>query len=285
MFEISELIKKRNAGFVLTELIIATTLGLLLLSALIEVYLSTQRSIQLQVALYQNQQRAKEVIDFLSSEISKAGYVGCAYLTDDFPVTPYLSYSLSANNKLSGHGDASITVRYMEFPGADVLVPMRNSSTLFINAAIRFMKGDILVISDCNQAEIFEVGQISMVEGMQKIQPKMPLRHLFNRYAEVGRLQVNNFYVAKTNRRYPDGSLIYTLTIQDINRHTFEIIEGMSALQIRYSSNQDGHMIDQAAEHVRIWGNVQGVSLDFQIKYLSGNKEWHMYVPLKKVVT
>ena len=71
-------------GSILIELMLVMVIGLLLISFLLETYTTSKQSYALQSALSQLQDNAKTAIDILKSDIHKAGYIGCPYLSHDF---------------------------------------------------------------------------------------------------------------------------------------------------------------------------------------------------------
>ena len=74
------------SGSILIELMLSVAIGLLLMSGLIEIYLTSQRAIKLQKQLLEIQTNAQLVSDILHTEIKKSGNIGCAKLTDEFPI-------------------------------------------------------------------------------------------------------------------------------------------------------------------------------------------------------
>ena len=69
----------------LIELMIALTISFLVLAALLEMYLGSQRSYKLQTALSDIQYNATSAIAFLTADIQAAGGIGCQCLSADFP--------------------------------------------------------------------------------------------------------------------------------------------------------------------------------------------------------
>lgn len=260
---------KSHSGFGLIELMIAVTIGLLLLSMILQIYLTNLNSYRLQLALNQVQQNAKTAIDILNTEIHQAGYIGCAHLTYDFPIFSYPPYTLMSHNKISSQKVDEITIRRADFPAAVLIEPMQDTSILSVSHHVRFSSGDILIISNCNQAEIFEVKEIKSFQGGQKIISHYPLHHQYEQQTEVSRFVINTYFIANTHRRYANGKPIYSLFVKDINQRKSELIEGIQQMRIRYLINHD-----EAS-------SVAGVSIDFNVVSQSLNKVWHLYAAME----
>lgn len=270
---------KKYSGTILIELMLAVALGLLLVSFLLGIYIASQRSYRLQAALTQIQDNAKTAITILKSDIRKAGYIGCPRLTHDFAVASYPPYSLTPQNKLVG-GDSEIIVRHVEFPGVVLNELMRDDLTLYTSMDVRFSAGDTLVISDCKAAEIFQVKKIFFLQHLQKIIPTHPLHNRYEPYAEISRLEVNKYLIAKTKRKNQDGSPVYSLFIEDINLYRTELVQGINRMQIFYSVDRGGKLIDTAADEIADWSKVVGVAIDLDLIAFPIKKTWHMYVAL-----
>jgi hypothetical protein len=71
-----------NKGFSLVETLLAAFLGLLLVSGLIEVYLSVKTLYPLQDAFARMQENGRFSVHFLRVSLREAGYVGCVDITN-----------------------------------------------------------------------------------------------------------------------------------------------------------------------------------------------------------
>jgi type IV pilus assembly protein PilW len=67
----------KQAGFTLSELMIAMVLGLLLLGSVIGVYLSNSKTAQLNTVLGELQNSARTSFELLANDIRRSGYIGC----------------------------------------------------------------------------------------------------------------------------------------------------------------------------------------------------------------
>jgi type II secretory pathway pseudopilin PulG len=228
-------------GFTLIETMVTMLVGLLLLSVLLEIYVSANKSLKLQTALYHIQDNAQQAIAVLSREIQQAGNIGCPRLSKDFPIIPFASYELNANNKLFGSNLNELIVRYALYPNNFLSENMRNKQSIMTNKEVHFNPGDILLISNCKQAEIFRVKQIlDHTNGWQEIIPLIPLHNKYQQPAEVSKFIINKFYIAASNTRGFNGKFINALFLEDIHHYKTELIPGINQMRIQYTIRQGG---------------------------------------------
>jgi Tfp pilus assembly protein PilW len=266
----------------LIELIITIAIALLLLSVIFEMYLANVRTYRFQNALYQLQANAKTAIDILTTAIHRAGYIGCAPLTADFPVAPYLSYSLTPHNKIHSTEANELVIRHMSVANAVLVEPINSTGSLSVSHHVRFAPGDILMISDCKQADIFQVKEVKRVRGRQIIYPVHPLQYQYDQQAEVGQLHITTYFIAKTRRKNRDGTPIYSLFVKDQQKRAAELVENVKKMTIRYAINQDANtrgrtIIEVTQDKIDDWSKVVGVAIDLTLTSLPLEKDWHLY--------
>lgn len=270
-----------EVGMVLIEVILAITIGLIIISVLMEIFLTSQQSSRLQSALYSIQDNADAAIAILSNEIHQAGMLGCARLTHDFPIIQHGEYQLTTKNKLLGTTKNAITVRYAKYPHSFLKEAMQDDVTLHASEQNHFASGDILIISDCNQAEIFMAEKVKLKHGIQEITASTPLHNRYKQFAEISTLIVNTFYAAKTNRKNRDGTPVYALFLEDRLHHKSELIANVNQLNIAYTINHAGQLLDVSSNEVKNWAEVLGVAIDLDLQVPPIKKRWHMYAALQ----
>lgn len=269
------------AGIFLIEALLSVMLSGLLLSVLYEMYLINHQSYHLQSTLMRIQTNANTAIKILTDEIKMAGYIGCGKLTKDFPLNTS-SFTLTLGSRLIGLAENAFVVSRAEFPNANLLEPTTDDNTLLTNNVIYFKPGDILIISDCKAAEIFRILEVHTLKDRQKIIPVKPLQHKFDQFAEVSHLQINKFYVAKTNRTHADGSNVNALFMENINGEKMEIVEDVQQMHILYAVKQDNKIIHKPATGIIDWSTVFGVAIDLDFYSSFHKKTWHVYVALNE---
>lgn len=263
----------------LVELLISFSISLLLLGLLIEIYLSTHRSVQIQNALYTIQENGKSASAIFTSAIHQSGHIGCARLTHDFPLISHSSYQLNASNKIHGtHHE--VTVRYMEYPNIVLNKNMKDDQILYAGNEIIFKPADIVIISNCKHAEIFSIKHIHFKNGSQEIVPSRPLHYSYEKFSELGLLAVNRYYIAKTNRINQNGQPVYALFLQTIHGQKTELIENIKNMKITYTIKQAKKLKEIYAEQIFDWSQVAGAAIDINLYAGPLEKTWHIYAAL-----
>ena len=247
---------------------ISLALSLLLFTLIFQLYLTTQRSIHIQTAFNQIQFDANTAINQLRSSIHKAGYIGCARLSADFPIHGWSNHTLTVRSKLHANTEGPISVSYAEGAHISLLEPMRDHSFMLATKQMHYSVGDILIISNCAHADIFQIKQIIVSHGMQKIIPVSPLRYQYDKYSEIARLIQNEY-------RIEQGG---TLFVKDIHHRRIALADHIDAMRINATVNQHGRYVDVPANAVEDWSKVGGVSIAFIVSSTPYKKIWHAYI-------
>lgn len=180
---------KLETGFSIVEFSVATTIALIIMAAVTQVYLSSRTTYGVQEGLSRVQENGRFAIDFISRDVRMAGYTGCtdestkikedvggalveygpgkflrgyAYkgtggiaLNDWAPTLPA---SLFADGDVLAYNDV-IVIRRASEEGIQVATPAMTttSSALHVAAGNDFAQGDIVLVSDCLSADIFQI--------------------------------------------------------------------------------------------------------------------------------
>ena len=126
----SQTFKKQSAGFSLIELMIAMLIGLIILSGVIQIVISSKRSYLDNQAISQIQENARFALDTLGREVKVAGYFGCMPL-DDGEVESVVA------------GYANYLTRGNELPSVEVI---RNGALPTGIDAADVLSGDVLIV-------------------------------------------------------------------------------------------------------------------------------------------
>ena len=209
-----------DSGVTLLEMMAAVVISMVLILLLTSMYVNMHHVLASQHAMQAQQNSALNVIDIIRDEIGMAGHIGCARLSSEFIVHSLSSYSLSIDNFMVVN-PRNITVRYQSFPGDVLLNDSSSRAVLMTDASVRYRSGDILVISDCLHAEIFQASDVVMRGYIQHITPITPLRYQYHKYAEIGLLVIRQYYLDRD----------HTLTRRDIDGRKTEIMSGVNNLE------------------------------------------------------
>jgi len=172
-------LKSRQSGFTIVELMVAATLGLLILGGAISMFISNKRVYTEQDEMGRLQENARFAMDLLVRDIRMAGYAGCADdvaevvnhvngYDDPSDIHYFIAVegSESASNWLPGNssdqvanmvaGTDGVTIRYLAPTDIYVVPPYMTVSSAAIHTTTDsgLEKGDIISIMDCSSADI-----------------------------------------------------------------------------------------------------------------------------------
>ncbi len=191
-------------GLSLVELLIAMTLGLILISGVIVVFVGSKRSSDIASAMSDMQENGRFALNALASDIRMAGYQGCfdanrgvvTIIADDSPTTDLKKTAISgaivkSNSKWEpplalGVATAAITAptKNKPVPGTHTLAvqfgrandvelagPLAVGGAADSSGPIKLKKdpglqsGDLAIISNCEGGELFEVTGVASDAG------------------------------------------------------------------------------------------------------------------------
>ncbi|MBF0185039.1 MAG: PilW family protein [Magnetococcales bacterium] len=273
---------KANAGFSLLELMIALTIGLLLLSGLLTIFASAKQTYTLNDQLARLQENGRLAMELLSREIRMTGYWGCTAQTT--PVNQLNSpHSLSwiINNRLRGYdhltpGTLAASLQGVALPGSDVIVLTAiDNQPLTITShdacAARFtlaqshdlQPNELVSVSDCRQTTLFQIIQAD--GGNRTLTHGAAGGSIGNQSACLGgdcsgncasawyqyapgtplsRLRSIAFYIGTGTHGEP--ALFWQLLNRGDTLQRNELVQGVANLQILYGRDNDG---DRVANH------------------------------------
>ena len=170
-------LKKQQLGLSLIELMIAAAIGIFLTAGLIQLFTSSQQTYRIQDNQSRLQENLRFAFDFISHDIRMADHAGCkSNPVED--ITNHLN-ALSAEYDMGLHNFATGGVIGMNGPtgeagaadapdnisilkaidsGVVITAPMGNSaSDINISTGGNLELGDLILIADCESADIFQV--------------------------------------------------------------------------------------------------------------------------------
>lgn len=194
-----------HKGFSLVELMIAVVLGLILMTGVIQMFVSTKMAFSSQQALSRVQETGRLAVEFMSRDVRMAGYLGCSTL-DSAAVNVLKSSTDFNNNWLAfikgyhidnvGSGASEVTgLTHAPLNNTDLfvvrggavsgtIVTADNSDTTLFSALKTTLangcsdgssklndlcSGDIVVEADCAGAVVFQITQAQNISGIVNI--------------------------------------------------------------------------------------------------------------------
>lgn len=291
-------IRFKQRGLTLVEIMIAVTISLVLLAGIMQIFMSSKQSYNIQQALSRVQENARLVTDIMLRDITAAGYMGCLGATTEVvntlnDQTANYNYAVAIEGTEGGASPDSITIRrVIEGMSVPVVEPMAN-----LTAPIKLDTGnlnyaslkqwDVVTVSDCAGAAVFMItndpaasdeGIIQRSVGAGNSAPETSINNgQFNTTDDLQRIFGSDS--ATTAKLYRIGSFSYQVQPSDSGKTTSlflsgeELVEGVEDLQIEYgianspASPSTPTIAEQYvdADSVTNWDDVISIRMTFVV--------------------
>lgn len=300
--------RKAQGGVGIVEIMVALVVGALLIAGLSQVYTSGRMAYVLQDDMSRLQENGRFAFQVLSREARVAGYFGCRRNID---ITNVLRSSNQVENFLFNFNEP---VQGFEAAGAgwtpalpngvaglnpaagsDILVlrsaassqisvvapfrigPSQNSANTQVSAPHDLRPDDIVLISDCNTATVFQItntqgNNVVVHNSGGSVSPGNSTTNLgaFDDGSHVSRVTSTIFYIAPGTGGRP------ALFRRSNIRPAEELADGVERMTVRYGVDRNGDgIVDEYARASRVqnqgwWGNVASVRISL---LLSGARD------------
>jgi type IV pilus assembly protein PilW len=307
-------------GFSLIEMMIAITIGMFILAAMVIAYTSGKQTYRVQENLSRVQENGRFALETIARDIRLADYNGCYSKTvnpvNNLNTSTAFAYNFTvgiegseatAANTWSPTLDASIsgaspppksmtdviTVRGPA-PGTMALYPTppymtTTAAAIHLDAGTGFQVGDVVVISDCSSANIFQItnmtqssssSQVSVVHNSGAGSPGNLTSNLSKIYlgdAELMKIQTLTYYIGTstcvgTNTCVAGTSSLWRKAGTNAPE---ELAEGVDDLQILYGEDTDGDLTANryvaANAASLVMKNVMSVRISLLLRTLDNN--------------
>jgi type IV pilus assembly protein PilW len=288
----------KQAGFGLVELMIAVTLGILLSTAVVQVFLATSTSSKMLDSMAQIQENARFAMRFLSREIRMAGYMGCSSIgaasfnniaeptsiANFSPATALVGFDdVGAGDAMSAvEGTDRFTIRRAsdEFVTITGNLTPDNANIKIEDNSIGFVKSDFVMVTDCLNGDMFRITNTPKKKGegtatlthANGSNSDNRLSKIYTGEAEVFGFQVTDFFIADTGRKSSAGNPVnalyfqrLTLTSGGVTTGPVELVEGIENMQLSYGvdTNADRAVdVYQTGAEVADWATVLSVRIE-----------------------
>jgi type IV pilus assembly protein PilW len=292
---------RHQRGLSLVELLIGMTLGLVLTSAIVQIYLSGRRNQQVQESLTGRQEAARFAAQAIERDAKMAGFRGClrdtgsvrnslvdaADFLNDYGqyVTgfdgggggwdPGLPPSIDEANPTPGTD--VLTLRTAEDPGgvfltADMASADADMETREDFGAAPLVVGDVVAVADCGGAAIFQISSFDKDTGAivhdigGGLVPGNENKDLDRRFplgSQIFRLRTTTYFIAASaNGTGP------ALWRRDGANPAVELAEGVENMQVLYGEDTDGNRAPDVyvtADGVGDWLQVVAVQISLLV--------------------
>lgn len=245
-------------GLSLVELMVAMTIGLIILAAISSLFVSSKQTYTAQDSLSRLQENARFAMQFLIKDIRLAGYFGCLNTVDTSTTNTALNGGTNFNNNIffsvegvenaSGTwsrsasaiptamkaGTDAFAVRFADESAAANIAPgmLNGYSDLNVDSAASFIPNDIVIISDCEGSDVMKITGIA---GNTLQHSAGSLRKAYEPPARIIKITTRQYFV---RTKTVDGKPIPVL-IREENGTANELVEGIENLQVLYGEDTD----------------------------------------------
>jgi len=178
---INSKIMRKQLGISLVEIMVALVISIFLLGGVIQVYIANKTSYRFSDASSRIQENARFALETISSDLRMTGYWGCAQFianNNDHLVNNLNTASASYNAALHDfigadaisatvndglNGSDSLTVSGSKAAQNIILAPFMTTveSDIEVSATTAIAEEDIVIISNCQGADIYEVSAVA----------------------------------------------------------------------------------------------------------------------------
>lgn len=248
---------KTQRGFSLVEAMVAMVISLVLIAGIVQIYLSNKETYRFGEAVSRVQESGRFGLDFLATEIRMADFWGCtAFGGMSSDLNPagagYIDFLNAGDGGLVGtEGGAdpdSITIAGAFDRGITVQEPYMPtvSASLFISQDSGLQDDDIIMVSDCEQGDIFQVTNIQAGTGGNSGKNSLvhntgtslnltgDLSKTYEGDASVYQMMQRTFFIADNPVGEP------ALFMSENGAAAEELVDGVEDMQITYGEDTDG---------------------------------------------
>ena len=311
---------RNQRGISLVELMISITIGLILMTGVVQLFLSSRATFSTQQALSRVQETGRLAMEFLADDIRMAGYMGC--------MSRNLNFHNTLNNASSLQYDFGVSIEGLddvgatpdaEYPanilqGTDALVVRsaggnsvgvtknNDSAQLFAeNTGVAatcdvgedsfsgLCENDILVVSDCSKARVFQVTNLQTTGGTVEVNVvhsgadadpgnaetswggNSNPEETFGPDSEIIKMNTSIYYVAAGTSGMPS-------LWQQINGGTAqELLEGVQDMQLLYGRDTTGDNVPDDYQEADVittanaWEDVSAVRVQLLVQSTDDN--------------
>lgn len=289
-----------QGGLSLVEILVALGISAVLLTGVIQIFISSKQSYRMLEATSRLQENGRFAVSFLTEDLRMAGYTGCysgtpgnieTILNDPNNYNWDLSAPLEGNewtgggwtpaldSSISGqvlNGTDVIVTRGLASDGINLVSPFSDSAQLFVDpGGNNINDGDILMVTDCSSASMFQVTNQQVTGGGTRVNivhsssgswtpgnSGPQLANSFGDDAEVARFETNVYYIGTGASGGP--ALFRRSLITGGTMQAQELVDGVEDMQILYGEDTDSDGVANryvTANNVADMANVVSVRI------------------------
>jgi Tfp pilus assembly protein PilW len=270
---------------------ISLVLGLMILNGFFILYVSIEKNNDVIFALTTIENNETITHALLDRDIRATGDLGCTMWQEGLPFHNGTSFTVTSENRIEPYvtdemksGTEGFIVRHASLVNGRTLKAMQTNDVLSVTEHPAFSSGDLLFISDCKSIDFFIAKLIEKHAGSQTITAFMPLSRTYHADAEVGRFEINAYFISQTDRFDALGQPINALYIKQGESAKKELVEGIDSMEIMYDISEEGQRIKVSSNELTDGSKVTGVSIKMifsSLDVVSLQKTDYLYVALQ----
>ena len=263
-------IGRKQQGLTLVEILVALVISLVLMIGVTQIFVANKVTYRTQEGLARLQENGRYAINRIAKSVREAGYFGCAGMEITNPNViannpPADLSSINIETAIDGDDNVTSGNAFNAKAGTDIitlrgagdegvgltgnLTPI-NANIQISNGYDKFDADDLIMITDCRTADLFRATSVSTgntggvkitIAHSQSSNTSNNLSKPYGSDAFVLRPFIHSYFIRDTGRDNDAGDDIYALYYQDMNANVFELVEGVSDLQVLYGVDQDGN--------------------------------------------
>lgn len=252
----------RQHGFGLVELMVAMTLGLVVLVAVGYLYIGSRQAFRTNDNMARMQENARYALDIMARDIRMAGYIGCPNLAAVTPTSVASAPAMTAADAItgwdtgSGPGTTGDAIQIMAAVSGGVqltaALPAATAEVKIQSNPFGFKANDILALSGCNNVDLVKVSAVAG-GGPTTITHAGARLGSYTATDMVMKVERYAYFISGTGLRR-----------SSLNEGTAELIDGIRDMQIVYGVDTDSNGtpdVYQNAAAVADWRRVVSVRI------------------------
>jgi type IV pilus assembly protein PilW len=278
-----------HKGFSLIELLSSLAIGLICILVVVEVFVDYKKTHSIENAVAEIQENGRFAAHILYNSVEQAGFIGCAKLTEIFPVDDDgvmpINKLTFADSFLASQGENNqwypvlpeifklkpkantdvIIVHNMDVISANLLNPLMNDDEFFVSLEPKFKKGNDVIISDCKHAVLLHLQSVyrSVAKKYQRIIVADKINQSFVvGAAEVGRIKTRAFFIGQTSRKNRAGKKIYALYQVGETGRKAELIPNVVDMKVLcYELSKSGVVLEKMPKQIIDWSKITAIKV------------------------
>ncbi|MDP2026126.1 PilW family protein [Sulfuriferula sp.] len=260
-------VRHGQRGFSLVEMMIAITIGFIIVGAIGYLYLGSRQSFRTTDAMSRIQENARYALQTMAHDVRMAGYVGCGNLqSGSLKVTTIANGApiMNATNAFLGFDSGAGAASYggIARPAGDViqlfaafgggvnltgnLLPSNANAQVGPGNPYGFKQGDVLTVTNCINADVFKVSNAPGSSGTVTLtygSGSNSSNRVSGTYGPDAFVMKTDQYTYFIGTNPSGGRSLYRSTLND---GTVELADNVWDMQVVYGYDSNGSTIDTA---------------------------------------